>query len=57
MLKIVLLGAGSHSQENHLPALARYVAEHPGEVELAGLCDLRREHAEMMAHHYGFARS
>jgi predicted dehydrogenase len=56
MIKLVLLGAGSHSQGNHLPALARYVARHPGEVELAGLCDLRREHAEAMAKQYGFAR-
>ena len=56
MLKLVLLGAGNHSQGNHLPSLARYVSEHPGEVELAGLCDLRKEHAEAMAERYGFAR-
>ena len=56
MLKLVLLGAGSHCQGNHLPSLARYVTEHPGEVALAGLCDLRREHAETMARKYGFAR-
>jgi myo-inositol 2-dehydrogenase/D-chiro-inositol 1-dehydrogenase len=55
MLKLVLLGAGAHSQGNHLPALARYASEHAGEVELAGLCDLRREHAEAMARTYGFA--
>ena len=56
MSKLVLLGAGNHSQGNHLPALARYVSQHPGEVELAGLCDLRREHAQEMAARYGFAR-
>ena len=56
MIKIVLLGAGSHSQGNHLPALAHYAVEHPGEVELAGLCDLRAEHARAMAARYGFAR-
>jgi predicted dehydrogenase len=56
MLKIVLLGAGNHSRGNHLPALARYVAQHPGEVALAGLCDLRREYAEAAAREYGFAR-
>jgi len=56
MLKIVLLGAGNHSQGNHLPSLARYVSEHPGEVELAALCDLRKEHARTMAAKYGFAR-
>jgi len=36
--------------------LAHYVAEHPGKVELAGLCDLRREHAQEMAVRYGFNR-
>jgi predicted dehydrogenase len=57
VLKIVLMGAGSHSQGNHLPALARYAREHSGEIELAGLCDLRRAHAEAMAAQYGFARA
>lgn len=57
MLKLVIVGAGSHSQGNHLPSLARYVALHPGQVELAGLCDLRRAHAEEMAAQYGFARA
>lgn len=56
MLKLVVIGAGSHSQGNHLPSLARYVALHPGQVELAGLCDLRRAHAEEMAAQYGFSR-
>lgn len=56
MFRIVLIGAGAHSQGNHLPALAHYVREHPGEIDLAALCDLRREHAETMAARYGFAR-
>lgn len=56
MLKLVVLGAGDHSQHNHLPALKRYAAEHPGEIELAALCDLRRPHAEALAAQYGFAR-
>jgi myo-inositol 2-dehydrogenase/D-chiro-inositol 1-dehydrogenase len=56
MVKLVVIGAGSHSQGNHLPALARYVSEHPGEVSLVGLCDLRRSHAEEMAARYGFER-
>jgi len=57
MLRIVILGAGSHSQGNHLPALTRYAREHPGQIELAGLCDLRSEHAVEMAAKYGFAQA
>ena len=56
MLKLVVLGAGNHSQGNHLPSLAHYVAGHPGQVELAALCDLRHEHAREMAARYGFSR-
>jgi myo-inositol 2-dehydrogenase/D-chiro-inositol 1-dehydrogenase len=57
VVKLVVLGAGNHSQQNHLPALAQYAAVHPDEVALAGLCDLRLQHAEAMAETYGFARA
>lgn len=57
MLRLVAIGAGNHSQRNHLPSLSRYVSEHPGEIELAAMCDLQRERAETMAERYGFARS
>jgi myo-inositol 2-dehydrogenase/D-chiro-inositol 1-dehydrogenase len=56
VLKLVLIGAGNHSRGNHVPSLAHYAAEHPGQIELAGLCDLRREHAQEIAARYGFAR-
>ena len=56
MLKIVVIGAGEYSQGYHLPSLAHYVSQYPGEVQLAALCDLRRAHAERMARQYGFAR-
>jgi predicted dehydrogenase len=56
MIKLVVVGAGSHSAGNHLPSLARYAALHPGQIELAGLCDLRRAHAETMAERFGFSR-
>lgn len=57
MIRIALLGAGSHSRQNHLPALARYAAERPGEVELVAVCDLDRERAEEAAQTYGFGRA
>jgi predicted dehydrogenase len=57
MLRLVLIGAGQHSRGNHLPALARYAARHPDEVELAALCDLLPDRAEEMAARYGFART
>lgn len=57
MLRVAMIGAGNHSRQNHLPALARYVSEHPDELELAALCDLRRDLAEEMSRRYGFSRS
>lgn len=57
MIRIVLLGAGNHSRQNHLPALARYVAEHPGQVKLAAVCDLDRERAKEAAQTFGFAHA
>ena len=57
MIRLVLLGAGSHSQGNHLPALARYVAEHPGCVSLVGVCDLDRRRADEAATRFGFERA
>lgn len=56
-LRIVVVGTGNHSERNHLPALARYASAHPGQVVLAGLCDLRLEHARAMAERYGFGRA
>jgi predicted dehydrogenase len=51
-----VLGAGSHSQHNHLPALAELARRQPHTVELVALCDLRREHAESLAAQFGFQR-
>lgn len=55
-LRVAVLGAGDHSQRNHLPALLEYASQHPGKVVLAALCDLRFEHAASLAKQYGFAR-
>jgi len=57
MLRIVLLGAGSHSELVHGPSLARYASEHPGEIGLAAVCDLREERARLFCERFGFARA
>jgi predicted dehydrogenase len=54
--RIAVLGAGDHSQRSHLPALVEFAWQHPGTVALAALCDLRRDHAAMLAERYGFQR-
>ena len=56
MLKIVVIGAGGHSRQNHLPALKKYLELCPGEMELSALCDLNREQAEAISKEYGFKR-
>lgn len=56
MLRIAVIGGGNHSRSYHLPALARYDAEHPGAIRLTALCDLRRDVAENVAREYGFAQ-
>ena len=53
-LRVGVLGAGDHSQRNHLPALVEYNRQHPGVLELAALCDLRLEHAAVLADRCGF---
>jgi myo-inositol 2-dehydrogenase / D-chiro-inositol 1-dehydrogenase len=56
MLRVVVVGAGNHSEVNHGPSLRDVAARHPGEVELAAVCDLAREKAEAYASQFGFAR-
>ena len=53
-LRVGVLGAGDHSQRNHLPALVDYCRQRPGVVELAALCDLRLDHAGVLAERCGF---
>ena len=57
MLRVALIGGGNHSRREHLPALARYVSEHPGGVEPVAFCDLNRDVAEAVAAEYGFGAS
>ena len=56
MLRIVVVGAGAHSRGQHLPSLSRFVEEHPGQIELAALCDLDAERASLAGRQFGFGR-
>jgi len=54
MKKIALIGGGHHSRQNHLPALQRYCAENPGEIELRAFCDINEDVARQTAERYQF---
>ena len=54
MVRVALIGAGSHCRGNHAPALSKYAADHPDRVELVAVCDLVREKAEAFAEQFGF---
>ena len=56
MLRIAVLGAGSHSSSTHGPALRLCKQKHPDKVELAAVCDLRRDAAEAYAEKFGFEK-
>lgn len=56
-LKIALIGGGGHSRANHLPALEKYVADHPGEIQLSAFCDINPEVAEKVSREYKFDHS
>ena len=57
MIRLALIGCGRHCRRFHAPALAKYAAEHPGEIELAATCDLDIAAAEQMAADFGFVRT
>jgi predicted dehydrogenase len=54
MVRLGLIGCGSHCKGNHAPALAQYAQEHPDRLELAAVCDLDQERAQAFADTYGF---
>ena len=54
-IKIAVLGVGQHSVLNHLPSLKMFNEQRPGEIELAGICDIRFDAAKAAAGEYGFA--
>lgn len=57
MLRLALVGCGEHSRISHATPLARYAAQHPGEIELAAACDLDSSRAEEFCQTFGFLRS
>ena len=57
MIRIGLIGCGAHAESGHATPLARYKAAHPGEVELAAVCDLRIERAHEFSRRYGFVKA
>jgi predicted dehydrogenase len=57
MLRLGLIGCGEHSESGHAVPLARYKAEHPGEIELSAACDFNLERAEVFCRRYGFAKT
>ena len=56
-LRLALVGCGEHARESHAAPLARYAAQHPGEITLAASCDLNRARAEEFCREFGFARA
>jgi len=57
MVRLALIGCGSHSRQQHAAPMARYVREHPGEVRLVATCDLDRSRAERCQADFGFERA
>lgn len=56
MVRLGLIGCGSHCKGNHAPAMAQYAKDHPDRLTLAAVCDLDREKAQTFADTYGFAK-
>ena len=56
MVRVALVGAGSHSATQHAPALRMLAERRPEQVELAAVCDPMPAKAARVAEQYGFAR-
>jgi len=57
MIRLGLIGCGEHSRGGHAVPLARYQAEHAGEIELAAACDMHLERAENFCKEFGFQKA
>jgi len=54
MIRVALVGVGSHSRKNHAPALRRAAEAFPEQVHLAAVCDRNTEKAEAARRAFGF---
>ena len=54
MIRVGVIGAGSHSTRAHGPALVHCRDERPDEIELRAVCDLDRDRAHRYADQFGF---
>lgn len=57
MIRLAVIGAGSHSTSNHGAALRACKAAHPDQVELAAVCDLDLKKAQTYASKFGFLKT
>ena len=57
MLRVAIIGAGSHSRMHHGPSLRDLAGKGSVDIELAAVCDLDREKAARYAAQFGFATS
>ena len=56
MLRLALIGCGSHSRAAHAAPLAQYAKENPDALSLVAACDLDPQRARQVCEQYGFAR-
>jgi virulence factor len=57
MLRLAIVGCGEHSRGSHAAPLARYAANHPGQVELAAACDIDPQRADAFCRDFKFAKA
>jgi len=57
MIRLALIGCGSHSRGNHATPLSRYAHEHPDDVDLVAACDLDIKRAEGFCQRFGFKKA
>ena len=56
MIRLAIAGCGEHSRSSHAAPLARYAAQHRGQIELVAACDLNGDKAAEFCESFGFLR-